>query len=100
MPVISSLNTPAHKTPLIALFDNSLCLESSWETSHVVGKGSVLGQELNVSTIHEHLSGSLLLHVLLTTEWCETPVLGHNDLLATWELVLRSSESLESDGTV
>lgn len=67
---------------------NPLCLESSWETLNVLCKLAVVGEELNVSTIDENLSGSLLLHVLLAAERCETPVLGDNDLLTTWELVL------------
>lgn len=57
-------------------------------------------QELDVGTINENLSGSLLVHVLLTAKRGETPVLGDNDLLATGELVLGATESLESDGTV
>jgi len=66
----------------------SLCLlESSWESSDVVGQLALVAQELNVSTINQDLAGLLLLEVLLTTERSETPVLGDNDLLATWELV-------------
>lgn len=57
-------------------------------------------QELDVSTIDENLSGGLLVHVLLTAKRGETPVLGDDDLLATGELVLGATESLESDGTV
>jgi hypothetical protein len=67
---------------------NPLCLESCWETLDVLGQLSVVREELNVGTIDENLSGSLLLHILLATERGETPVLGDNDLLATWELVL------------
>ena len=78
----------------------SRLLESSWETADVVGELSVVAQELNVSTIDENLSGGLLLHVLLTAEWGEAPVLGDNDLLASWELVLGTAESLEGSGAV
>lgn len=60
----------------------------------------MVGQELDVGTIDENLSGGLLLHVLLTAEWGETPVLGDNDLLASWELVLGAAESLEGNGAV
>lgn len=60
----------------------------------------MVGQELDVGTVDEDLSGGLLLHVLLTAEWGETPVLGDNDLLASWELVLGAAESLEGNGAV
>jgi len=77
-----------------------LCLESSRESFHVVCQLSVVRQELNICTINQNSASSLLLHVFFTTERSETPVLGYNDLLATRELVLGSSESLESDSTV
>jgi len=73
-----------------------LLSESSWETAHVVGNLSVWAEELDVGTIDLDGTGVTLVEVLLTTERGETPVLGDNDLLATWELVLRSSESLNS----
>lgn len=75
-------------------------LESSWESADIVGELAVVGQELDVSTIDQDLSGGLLLHILFTTERSESPVLGNNDLLATRELVLGSTKSLESGSTV
>lgn len=60
----------------------------------------MVGKELDVSTVDLDAAGSLLVEVLLAAERGETPVLGDNDLLATRELVLGSTESLESDGTV
>jgi len=48
----------------------------------------VVAQELNISTIDQNLSSSLLLHVFFAAERSEAPVLGDNDLLATRELVL------------
>jgi hypothetical protein len=57
-------------------------------------------QELNICAINENLSGFLLLHVLLAAERGEAPVLGDDNLLATWELVLGAAESLKSDFTV
>lgn len=86
--------------PNIPRSSNLCLLESSWETADVVGKLALVGQELNVSTIDQNLSSCLLLHVLLATERCETPVLGDDDLLATRELVLGTAESLESGSTV
>lgn len=74
--------------------------EGSWETADVVGELAVVGQELDVGTINENLSGGLLLHVLLTAEWGETPVLGDNDLLASWELVLGAAEGLKGNSAV
>lgn len=75
-------------------------LESSGESADVVGELAVVGQELDISTIDQDLSGCLLLHVLFAAERSEAPVLGNNDLLATRELVLGSTESFESGSTV
>ncbi len=86
------------KVPALPL--NLSLLESSWEPSNVIGELAVVGQELNVSTINQDLSAFLLLDVLFTTERSEAPVLGNNDLLTTRELVLRTTESLESGSTV
>jgi hypothetical protein len=77
-----------------------LCLESSWESSDVVGQLALVAQELDVCTINQDLASSLLLHVLFTAERSEPPILGNDNLLATWELVLRTAESFESGGTV
>lgn len=63
-------------------------LESSRESSDVVGQLAVVAQELDICTIDQDLASSLLLHVLFTTERSEAPVLGNDNLLATWELVL------------
>jgi hypothetical protein len=63
-------------------------LESSWETLDVVGQLAVVAQELDVGTINQDLTLSLLLEVLIAAERGEAPVLGDNDLLAARELVL------------
>jgi hypothetical protein len=63
-------------------------LESSWESSDVVGQLAVVGQELNISTIDQKLALSLLLHVLFTAKRSEAPVLGNDNLLTARELVL------------
>lgn len=60
----------------------------------------MVGKELDVSTVDLDAASSLLVEVLLAAEGGEAPVLGDNDLLATRELVLGSSESLESDSAV
>jgi hypothetical protein len=60
----------------------------------------VVAEELNVSTVNLDTAGSLALEVLVTAERGEAPVLGDDDLLATRELVLGSSESLKSEMTV
>jgi len=87
--------------PHIPQISIHLCLlESSWETSDVVGQLSVVAQELNICTINQDLASSLLLHVFLTAKRGKAPVLGNDNLLATRELVLGSAESLESGSTV
>ena len=66
-----------------------LCLlKSSGETSDVVGQLALVGQELDIGTVNQDLSSSLLLHVFFTAERSEAPVLGNDDLLASRELVL------------
>lgn len=60
----------------------------------------MVAEELNVSTVNLDTASSLALEVVVAAERSETPVLGDNDLLATRELVLRSSESLKSQSTV
>jgi hypothetical protein len=63
-------------------------LESSWESSDIVGQLALVGQELDIGTIDQELAFGLLLHVLFTAERSEAPVLGNDDLLAARELVL------------
>lgn len=78
----------------------SLSLESVGEAANVLLQVAVVGKELDVSTVDLDAASSLLVEVLLAAERGEAPVLGDNDLLATRELVLGSSESLESDSAV
>jgi hypothetical protein len=78
----------------------SLGLESVGETTDVALQRTVVGKELDVSTIDLDAAGSLLVEVLLTSERSEAPVLGDNDLLSARELVLGSAESLEGNGAV
>lgn len=78
----------------------SLSLESVGEAANILLQVTVVGKELDVSTVNLDAASSLLVEVLLAAERGEAPVLGDNDLLATRELVLGSSESLESDSAV
>jgi len=61
---------------------------------------AVVRQELDIGSIHLDTTGSLLLQVLLATERREAPVLRDDDLLPARELVLGTSESLESHSAV
>jgi hypothetical protein len=79
---------------------NTLCLESLGESPHVLLDWALVAEELNVGTVDEELALGTLLKVLLTAERCEAPVLADDDLLATWELVLGTAESLDGSGTV
>ena len=77
-----------------------LCLsESTGEALHVLLQLTMVGEELDVCTINADAASGLLLQVLVTPERSEAPVLGDDDLLSAGELVLRTSESLEGDGT-
>jgi hypothetical protein len=92
--------TPENPYSILSIIPLSLRLESVGETTDVALKRTVVGEELDVSTVDLDAAGSLLVEVLLTSERGEAPVLGDNDLLSARELVLRSAEGLESDGTV
>jgi hypothetical protein len=76
----------------------SLSLEGLGETAHVVLKGTLGAEELDVGTVDADLARLALGGVLLTAEGSEAPVLGDDDLLATGELVLGATESLNDVG--
>jgi len=92
--------TPENPYSILSFIPLSLGLESVGEAADVALKRTVVGEELDVSTVDLDAAGSLLVEVLLAAEGSETPVLGDNDLLSARELVLGSAESLEGDGTV
>ena len=81
-----------------------LCLASgfvcTWEPLHVLLDASLVPEELNVGTIHQHPAFLFQLDVFISFQWRETPILANDDLLATWELVHGSSESFDSSSTV
>jgi len=74
--------------------------ESIREATKVVGQLALVGQELNISTVDLDATFLAQLDVLLTTERGEAPVLGHDDLLATRELVLRASKGFDGGSSV
>lgn len=74
--------------------------ESLGEAANVLLNGTVVAEELNVGTVDLDTAGSLALEVVLAAERGEAPVLGDDDLLSAGELVLGSSQSLESQSTV
>jgi hypothetical protein len=61
---------------------------------------ALVSQELNICTIDQNTALFLQIYVLLPSQWCETPVLAHNDLLSARKLVHRSSQSLDCGGSV
>jgi len=73
--------------------------ESFGEAAKVLLDGTVVAEELNVSTVDLDTAGSLTLEVVLAAERSETPVLGDDDLLSARELVLGSSQSFKSQST-
>lgn len=74
-------------------------LEVLWEELEVLGERSLLGQELDVSTIVSELVLLLESKVVGSVERSESPLSGDDDLLLTWELVSASSESLDDGGS-
>lgn len=77
-----------------------LGLEGFGEAAHVVLKGTLGAEELDVGTVDADLALLALGDVVLAAEGSEAPVLGDNDLLATRELVLGATESLDDSGAV
>lgn len=71
--------------------------EGVGEAAHVVLKGTLVAEELDVGTVDTDAALLALGDVLLTAEGSEAPVLGDDDLLATRELVLGAAESLDGD---
>jgi hypothetical protein len=80
--------------------NTNLGLERVGELLEVVLDGAVLGEELDVGTVHLDLAGIPPLNVLLAAEGGEAPVLGDDDLLPAGELVLGAAEGLEGVGAV
>lgn len=70
------------------------------EAPDVLLDQAVLAVELHVGTVHLDTAFLAQLDVLLTAQRREAPVLRHNDLLATRELVHGAAQSLDSDRTV
>lgn len=60
----------------------------------------MLWQELDVAAVDTELTSLALLDVVVAAERGEAPVLGDDDLLATWELVLCAAEGLDGGGAV
>lgn len=77
-----------------------LSLERLGEVLDVLLDRAVLGQELDVGTVHLDVAGVPLLQVLLAAEGGEAPVLGDDDLLPAGELVLRAAEGLKGGSAV
>lgn len=82
----------------------NLCLArdfvGTWESLHVLLNVAPISQELDIGTIDQDSPLLLQLDILLTAQWCESPVLADNDLLATRELVHGSSKSLDGGSSV
>ena len=60
----------------------------------------MVAEELHVRTVDLEVTSVALLNVLLAAERREAPVLGHDDLLAAGELVLRAAEGFDGGGAV
>ena len=79
-----------------------LCLTlntiSTGETLDVIRDVALVAQKLDVCTIDQNTALLLQLDIFVPSQWCETPVFAHNDLLSARELVHRSSQSLDSGG--
>jgi len=78
----------------------SLELVGLREAAHVVLNRALVAEELDVGTVDTEVTSLALLHVLLARKRGEAPVLGDDDLLATRELVLATSESLDGSSAV
>lgn len=100
---ISIINRPFHaeiSNPYTHSARLCGCVEGVWEAAHVVLDWALVAEELDVSTIDANGTSLALLDVVGTIERSESPLLGDNDLLATRELVLRPTESLDGGSAV
>jgi hypothetical protein len=68
--------------------------------SKVVGERTLLGDKLDVTAIRSELTSGTSLNIVSTSKRSETPLLGDDDLLLTWELVLTASQSLNNNSLV
>jgi hypothetical protein len=78
----------------------SLGVEGLGEAADVLGNGSLVAEELHVGTVNTDVTLLALGDIVVTAQRSEAPVLGHDNLLATGELVLRLAESLDGDSAV
>ena len=70
------------------------------EYPNITLNGPLVPQELHVSPIDSDLAFLAFLKVFVTTERCEAPVLGNDDLLAAGEFVLGATEGFDGRGAV
>jgi len=77
-----------------------LLLERIGEAAHVLLEVALVTEELDVGAVNLDTTLLALSDVLLAAERSETPVLRDDDLLATRELVLGATESLDGGGAV
>lgn len=73
----------------------SLRLKSRWEQAHIPLNGPLVPQKLHIRSIDLDLSLRALLEVLIAAQGREAPILGDDDLLAAWELVLRTAKGFD-----
>ena len=66
----------------------------------VVGEGALLVQVLDVATIGLKAASSTLVDIVFSRQLGEAPLLGDNDLLASRELELCTTQRLDDDGLV
>ena len=81
------------------MLEKNLSLSSKvfWEFSDVVFQRTLLGQELNESTVVLDFTSFSLLQVFWSVQVGETPLLRQNNLLLTWELVSGSSQTFNDN---
>lgn len=81
----------------IKLIKNLSRQEVIWEFLEVLFQRTLLGKELNESTIVLDFVSVNSVQVFFSVQTGETPFLRDNDLLLTWELVSSSSQSFDSN---
>jgi len=66
----------------------SLGGEGIRETTKIICQVSVIGKELDVSSINLDSSFLSKLDIFFASKWREAPVFADDDLLTTWKLIL------------
>lgn len=80
--------------------DSLLIVSLANLTLEVSSQRSLFTQVLDVASVWEQRSSFASGNIVITSQLGETPLVGHNNLLSAWKLVLCTAQGLVDNGTV